>query len=141
MGKDHIIKDQFHSKFIDISFRITSIFKSNKKLKSFTVKIHRYNPWRRPLRAFSPGIWHLHSPGADPMLWSVSRSAGSSLCEQHKDYRYRTGKSPAEKKTGMAYSVKYYPWYRSRLPAVNDSSNFRLEWIFIRIYVVSSTDL
>lgn len=79
--------------------------------------------------------------GADPMLRSVSRSAGSSLCEQHKDYRYRTGKSPAEKKTGIAYSVQYYPWYRPRLPAVNDSSNFRLEWISIRIYVVSLTDL
>lgn len=80
--------------------------------------------------------------GADPMLRSVSRSAGSSLCEQHKDYRYRTGKSPAEKKTGIAYSVKYYPCYRPRLPAVaDDSSNFRLEWISIRIYVVSLTDL
>lgn len=67
--------------------------------------------------------------------------SGSSLCEQHKDHRYRTEKSPAEKTTSMAYSVKYYPWSRPRLPAVNDSGNFRLEWIFIGIYVVSLTDL
>lgn len=50
----------------------------------FTVKIHRYNPWRRHLRALSPGIWHLHSPGADPMLWSVNRSAGHHYANSTK---------------------------------------------------------
>lgn len=48
------------------------------------MKIHRYNPWRRHLRALSPGIWRLHSPGADPMLWSVSRSAGHHYANSTK---------------------------------------------------------